>query len=54
LKKAFGAVHKRRPQSGKKGSLSSADILRTIGEGVVQLWTSALFGAKIIGIFFEI
>jgi len=34
--------------------LSSADILHTRGEGgILQMWTSALFGAKIIG-FFEI
>jgi len=38
----LGAVHKRRPQSGGGGYLSSADVLRTRGE----VWTSALFGAK--------
>jgi len=49
----LGAVHKRRPQSEGEGGLSSADLLRTREEGFLQRWTSALFGAKIIG-FFEI
>jgi len=48
----LGAVHKRRPQSGG-GGLSSADILRTRGEGVLQVRTSALFVAKNCG-YFEI
>jgi len=33
--------------------LSSANILRTQGEGILQMRTSALFGAKNFG-FFEI
>jgi len=45
------AVHKRRQQSGRR-VFSSADVLRTWGGGL-QMWMSALFGAKIIG-FFEI
>jgi len=44
-----GAVDKRRPQSE---SLSSADILRTRVEGVLQMRTFALFGEN-VG-FFEI
>jgi len=42
--RALGIVHKGRPQSGGKGSLSSADNLRTRGD--LQMRTSALFGAK--------
>jgi len=47
----LGAVHKRRSQGGRE--LSSADILRTREEGVLQMRTSALFGAKTFE-FFEI
>jgi len=39
----LGVVHKRRPQSG---GLSSADIMRPREEWVLQMRTSALFGAK--------
>jgi len=35
------------------GGFSSANILQIKGEGVLQMWTSALFGAKHIE-FFEI
>jgi len=33
----------------EEGGLSSLDILRTKGEGVLQMRTSALFGAKNFG-----
>jgi len=49
--KQLGAVHKGRPQSGRWG-MSSADIFGH-GWGILQIWTSTLFGAKNIG-FFEI
>jgi len=44
----LGAVHKRRPQSGREGGLSSADIFRTREERGLQMRTSALFGAKLL------
>jgi len=54
LKLAYlGAVHKRRPHSGGGVFLSSAEILRTREEGVLQMRTSAPFGVKKLG-FFEI
>jgi len=37
--------------SPKSGGLSSRDILQTRGRGVLQMWTSVLFGAKNIGFF---
>jgi len=40
---------KRRPQSGERGCLSSADIFRKGGGRVLQMRTSALFDAKNIG-----
>jgi len=43
----LGAVHKRCPQSGGRRGLSSADM----EEGVLQVWISALFGAKNFGSF---
>jgi len=45
----YGAVHKRRPQSGvgRRSGLSSADILRT--RWVFQIRASALYGAKNFG-----
>jgi len=50
----LGFVYKGCPQSGRgSGGLSSADILRTRAEGILQMRMSALFNAKISG-FFEI
>jgi len=48
---SLGVVHEIRPQSGR--GLSSADIFRTRGEGVLLMRKSALFGEKHFG-FFEI
>jgi len=51
LTEFFGTVHERRPQSGGRGFVQCGHFADKEGRGVLQMRTSALFGAKNFGFF---
>jgi len=51
FRKLLGAVHKRRPQSGRRGVCTVRTFFGQGERGFLQMWTSALFGAKSIRFF---